>query len=241
MKGREIFSNLISAPPIFIRIDGRSFHSLADGLALEKPFDEKFASAMVRVATRLLTESGLSPDLAFTFSDEINLYFTHLPFRGRVEKMDSVVASFAASALTLELTSQSPLSFDARVIQVSAPLATEYLINRQGEAWRNHINAYCQQALIGEGMSTQEAARALLNQPSRTLHDMMYRRGVNLGMTPTWQRRGILVFRKVEKRDSFDPRTSEPVEVFRSTVSANWELPLFSSPEGRTLLSSLTG
>ena len=105
-----------------------------------------------------MAESGLNPDFAYTFSDEISLYLTQLPFGGRVEKIDSVAASYAASSLTLAWALVTRLSFDARVVPATPAFAMEYMANRQDEAWRNHINAYCQQALIEEGMSATEAA-----------------------------------------------------------------------------------
>ena len=93
MENREIFSAITTLPPVFVRLDGRAFHRLAENLALKKPFDDRFSDAMVRVCTALVADSGLCPDFAFTFSDEISLYFTQLPFNGRVEKIDSVSAS----------------------------------------------------------------------------------------------------------------------------------------------------
>jgi len=195
--------------------------------------------AMEQTASELITGSGLSPDLAFLFSDEISLYFSHLPFGGRIEKIDSILASHAASTLTIALGLTEPIAFDARVIQVTPVVAVEYLVARQGEAWRNHINAYCQHVLTGEGMTASEAAEALLNQPSRVLHDMMYRRGVNLAKTPAWQRRGILLYKVITKKEVTDTRTGAPAESYRPRVVTERDLPLFSSPEGKVLLQSL--
>ena len=180
MENREIFSGITTIPPVFVRLDGRAFHRLTESLCLRKPFDDFFNKAMVAVCTSLVAESGLSPDFAFTFSDEISLYLTKLPFSGRVEKIDSVAASFAASALTIALGCIAPVSFDARVVQATPEFAIEYLINRQDEAWRNHINAYCQQALIAEGMNGREAASRLKGMPAKEMHEMMFARGVNL-------------------------------------------------------------
>ncbi|MCK7483776.1 MAG: hypothetical protein M0C28_47380 [Candidatus Moduliflexus flocculans] len=120
----------------------------------------RFSDAMVQVCTSLVADSGLNPDFAFTFSDEISLYFTQLPFSGRVEKIDSVSASFAASSLTLALGVHNPLSFDARVIPATPDYAMEYLANRQNEAWRNHLNGYCQQALVEDGLSAKKPRSA---------------------------------------------------------------------------------
>ena len=241
MEEREIFGNLAIVPPIFVRLDGRAFHRLARSLALARPFDERFSRAMAEVSARLLTESGLSPLFAYTFSDEISLYFPVLPFRGRVEKIDSVLASFAASSLTLALPANRPLAFDGRVILASRDFAREYLAGRQQEAWRNHLNAYCQEALIAEGLRPSEVARRLSGMQSDELHEFMFARGVNLAKTPAWQRRGVLVFRKQVERPGYDPRAGEAVEVSRRVVTIDRDLPLFSSPEGKAFLDGILG
>ena len=93
MKEREIYSGIRVLPPLIVRLDGRAFHHLTADLELKKPYDERFASVMANVTTSLVKESGLAPLFGYTFSDEISLYFDNLPFDGRVEKIDSVLAS----------------------------------------------------------------------------------------------------------------------------------------------------
>ena len=239
MENREIFSTITTIPPVFVRIDGRAFHRLAENRNLKKPFDDQFSEAMVQVCVALISDSGLNPDLAFTFSDEISLYFTRLPFSGRVEKIDSVAASCAASALTNVLAGKPLVSFDARVIPATPEYALEYLANRQNEAWRNHINGYCQQALIDEGISAKKAAARLKGVPARDLHEMMHKRGMNLATTPAWQRRGVLVYKKITEKEGFNPLTQEHVLAQRSAVTVERDLPLFTSPEGQEFLKKL--
>jgi tRNA(His) guanylyltransferase len=239
MENREIFSAITAIPPVFVRLDGRAFHRLSDTLELEKPFDEFFHKAMVTVCLTLVADSGLNPDLAYTFSDEISLYFTKLPFGGRVEKIDSVAASYAASSFTLALGGTSLLSFDARVIPATPEYAVEYLVNRQAEAWRNHINGYCQQVLIEEGLSAKKAAEQLKGLPAKELHEMMHIRGFNLATTPAWQRRGTLIYKKVMEKEGFNPVTNEIVIAERSAVVEESELPLFTTPEGKEFLEKI--
>jgi len=239
MENREIFSAITTIPPVFVRLDGRAFHRLSATLELEKPFDEFFHKAMVTTCITLVADSGLNPDFAYTFSDEISLYFKKLPFGGRVEKIDSVAASYAASSFTLALGGTSLLSFDARVIPATPEYAVEYLVNRQAEAWRNHINGYCQQALIEEGLSAKKAAEQLKGLPAKELHEMMHIRGFNLAATPAWQRRGTLIYKHVTKKEGFNPLTNETVIAERSAVVAESELPLFTSPEGKEFLGKI--
>ena len=238
---REIFSKLTIFPPVFVRLDGRAFHRLTRALDLEKPFDPAFHAGMRAVCRYLLAGSGLTPAFAYTFSDEINLYFRTLPFSGRVEKIDSVTAAVAASALTIELRCAEPLAFDARTIPASPGFAVEYLAWRQNEAWRNHINAYCQNALIEEGMTSREAAAALRGTRSEAMHEMMFKRGVNLAATPAWQRRGTLLYREECIKEGYNPLTGETVQAARTCIREPEETPLFSAPEGETLIRSLTG
>jgi tRNA(His) guanylyltransferase len=239
MENREIFSTITTLPPVFVRLDGRAFHRLAENLLLKKPFDDRFSDAMVRVCTGLLADSGLCPDFAFTFSDEISLYFAQLPFGGRVEKIDSVSSSFTASSLTLALGTTTPLSFDARVIPATPEYAMEYLANRQNEAWRNHLNGYCQQALIEEGMSAKKAAEHLKGLPAKALHEMMHKRGFNLATTPAWQRRGVLVYKKITEKEGFNPITQQTVMAERSAVTVDRDLLMFTSPKGKEFLEKL--
>jgi tRNA(His) 5'-end guanylyltransferase len=241
MENRELFASITTVPPFMVRLDGRAFHRLAHMLGLVKPFDVRFSHAMAAVCRCLLADSGLAPEFAFTFSDEISMYFPKIPFSGRVEKIDSVAASFAASALTLALECAEPIAFDARVIPVTPEYTIEYLVNRQDEAWRNHVNAYCQQALISDGMKPRQAAAKLKGMPSQQLHEMMHARGVNLAKTPAWQRRGVLVYKKTSEKEGFNPLTKEKVKAMRSSVTVDNNLPIFTSPDGQKILKKLVG
>ncbi|MBN1195369.1 MAG: tRNA 5'-guanylyltransferase [Methanomicrobiaceae archaeon] len=239
MEKRELFSRLAMFPPVFVRLDGRAFHRLARIRNFRKPFDDRFSDAMCTVCTALLRDSGMNPLFAYTFSDEISLFFDRLPFDGRVEKIDSVCASFAASALALALDASAPLAFDARVVAVSPEAAVEYLAFRQREAWRNHCNAYCQHALISEGMTSRQAASALKGTGSPGMHEMMFSRGINLAQTPAWERRGVLVCRAAVEKEGYNPISGETVTVARREIRVNRDLPLFSEPDGIALIRSL--
>jgi tRNA(His) 5'-end guanylyltransferase len=139
----------------------------------------------------------------------------------------------------MALGATTPLSFDARVIPATREFALEYLTNRQNEAWRNHLNSYCQQALIEEGMSAKKAAGQLKGMPAKSLHEMMHVRGFNLAITPAWQRRGVLVYKRITEKEGFNPITQQTVVAERSAVTVDRDLPLFTSPEGKEFLGKL--
>ncbi|MFC1787350.1 tRNA(His) guanylyltransferase Thg1 family protein [Halobacteriota archaeon] len=235
MKEREIYSNIIAVPPIAIRVDGRNFKKLLENF--KKPYDKKFITAMADSTELLIRASGLNPRFAYIFSDEINLFFLKIPFQGRIEKLDSVIPSFLASALSLEL--KTTISFDSKVIPLSEHDIHKYLELRQAEAWRNHIHSYGYYALLEEGLSRRSAALNIKGMNSQEIHDMLFDRGINLADTPTWQRRGILICKEVYKKPGYNPKKSLRVIARRRKVIQDWEIPLFSTKEGKKLIDEL--
>jgi tRNA(His) guanylyltransferase len=241
MKEREIYAGLRAVAPFFVRVDGRNFRHALSVLKREQPYDLAFAESMGAASESLMRRSGLPVQLVFAFSDEANVLFCEAPFDGRIEKLDSVVASFFASAVTLNLSSDVPLAFDARVIPVSAMDIPIYLESRQNETWRNHVHAYGYYYLRQSGQTGREAHATLLGMTSSEMHELMFSHGVNLAKTPAWQRRGILVHKQSYEKEGLDRITGRPSTTRRSRVVQNWDLPIFKSPEGREMLVGLIG
>ncbi len=227
-KSREIFSRL-SIPvdmPVIVRVDGWRFRKLAEELKLDRPYDERLARTLVK-ASKDLMERNLPVVLAYIFSDEVSLLFAPpLPWNGRVEKIVSIVSSFISARTSLALGYTA--SFDGRVVFLrDEDELVSYLSWRQDEAWRNALNSYALFALEKEGFSREDAARKLHGKKSEYLHELIFRKlGINMAKVPSWQRRGILVKKAVRIKDT----EYGPVE--RREIVVDWELPLFSSPEG---------
>ncbi|PWR74031.1 tRNA(His) guanylyltransferase Thg1 family protein [Methanospirillum lacunae] len=241
MKEREIYTGIKALAPVIIRLDGRAFHQFLAQLSLKRPFDEGFSKAMVSVCTSLLTESGLSPLFAYTFSDEISIYLDELPFEGRVEKLTSVIASIASSCLTMALKPASPISFDARIIPVEKSMVADYLNWRQKEAWRNHINGYTQVLLLQDGLNRTEVQRQLNGVGARELHEICFQHGVNLAQTPSWERRGIMVYHTLITKEGYNPVTKEKTIAIRRKVYVDRNPPVFSTEEGKKFVEEITG
>ncbi len=233
---REIYSGLRVLPPFIVRADGRSFHALAGRSGFVRPFDDRFSRFMAETSTDVIFRSGLPATAAYTFSDEISIYFPQAPFGGRVEKINSVLAAYIASSLTLRLRPRSPVAFDCRIMPSGPEEAADYFTARQHEAWRNHINAWCQHILVSDGLSTKDAAARLMHMKSHELHELAYGHGVNLARTPAWQRRGVMVYREPYETDGTDPRTGTRVRVTRNRMVVDRDLPLFYQEEGREFL-----
>jgi tRNA(His) 5'-end guanylyltransferase len=239
MKRREVYSDLYCVPPVIVRVDGRNFRHVLSRRGFERPYDIKFASAMADAAELFFRHSGLSPVFAYTFSDEISFFFNEVAFDGRIEKLDSVIASFISSALTLLLKPDEPLSFDSRIIPMHENLIEEYLVWRQAEAWRNCINSHAYYALLSEGMDEKSAAGLLRSKKSGQMHELLFQRGTNIAAVPAWQRRGILVLRERYEVEGFNPCLQEETLATRTRIKQDWDLPLFKSGDGAEFIDEL--
>ncbi|MCQ1536582.1 tRNA 5'-guanylyltransferase [Methanosarcina sp. KYL-1] len=239
MKSREIFAEMRCIPPVVVRADGRNFKNVLSGLGFKKPYDETFARAIANTAELFIKKSGLSPLFAYTFSDEISFLFIDLPFDGRVEKIDSVTASFLGSALTISLGLEEPIAFDARVVALQREEIPEYLHWRQLEAWRNCAASYGYYTLRNEGMGGEEASKFLKGKKESEIHELLFERGINLAALPAWQRRGVIVSGKEYEISGFNPVSGKETKSLRRKITQNWEIPKFKSEEGKAFLEKL--
>lgn len=218
-RDREVYAGLRVVPPVMMRLDGVAFSKVLERCGVRKPYDDVMREASASVCRAFFGSGYFSPLLIYTFSDEFNVYLEHVPFGGRVEKLDSVAASLAASSFTAAIRSAGvPLCFDARVLPLGRGEVVDYLIWRQAECWRNCMNSYAFYTLVDEGLSRERAAEQLKGKGADALHELLFERGINLAHTPAWHRRGIVA------------HLAEHVGVRID------EAPLFSSPEGRAFV-----
>ena len=213
MKEYEVYGDL-KVPvnsKIILRLDGRSFHSLAKNLNLEKPYDEDFARLMVKVSKDLFNE--FAPVFIYTFSDEISILLDNIPFNGRIEKINSVVASFAASSFTYNLNKEiaKPIAFDSRIIPIIDDDIYKYFKWRQDEAWRNCINAYGIHIL-----------------KSSDIHELLFREGINLNDEDNWKKRGIAIYKQDKEIVGYNKKENKNQVSYRSFLFADLEIPIFS-------------
>ena len=239
MKERELYSQLRLSPPFAVRIDGRGFGRALDLLGIEKPYDERFAHAMADSVESFFRESGLNPLFAFTFSDEITLFFYEIPYNNRLEKIDSIIPSFISSALTIRLNLKSPVSFDSRAVFLGKEDIYRYLLWRQAETWRNHVSSYGYYTLLKAGLTGNEAASRLKSMKAGAIHELVFRHGVNLAETPRWQRCGILVYRETYEKAGYDPVKKTEVKTQRKKIVQEWNTPIFKTDEGRKLVERI--
>ncbi len=231
-KDREIFSrlNVPEDSPVIIRVDGWNFRKITEKIGLKRPYDTRLAKSLAEASSELM-RMGFPIAFAFTFSDEISfLLAPPLPWRGRIEKLITILASYTSGYLSKVF--DEALAFDGRVVFVrNEDEIVDYMRWRQSEAWRNALNSYALKALENQGLSRKDAVEALKGKKSSELHDLIFKNlGVNVNDVPAWQRRGIMIRWIIKiKNSNFGP-------VQRRSVRVDWDLPLFSTPEGRDYL-----
>jgi tRNA(His) 5'-end guanylyltransferase len=229
MKDFEVYSSL-KVPKnskVIVRLDGRAFHKLARDLNLAKPYDENFYRVMADVCEDLFRE--FSPIFAYTFSDEISLLFDKLPFNGRVEKINSVIASFAAASFVIHYDVQfkKPPAFDSRVIPIQDGDVLDYFRWRQDESWTNCVNSHGISYLKSK-YSNNEANDKINGMKLNEIHELLFQNGINLNDVENYKKRGIGIYRKNKKIVGFNKKENKNQTSYRSYVYIDWELPIFN-------------
>lgn len=229
MKEYEVYSSLRvpKNSKIIMRLDGRSFHTLARDLDLIKPYDENFYKVMSQVCMDLFKE--FSPLFVYTFSDEISLIFDKVPFDGRLEKINSVVAGFTSSSFALNYNCEfkKPPAFDSRVIPVSDDDVLKYFRWRQDECWRNCVNSHGISFLKSK-YSNSQANDKINGMNLSDIHELLFENGINLNDVETYKKRGIGVYRQNKKIVGFNKKENMNQTSYRTHVFADWELPIFN-------------
>lgn len=183
---------LVPGVPVIARLDGRAFHTLTR--YIEKPYDEVFIGAMESVTKELLNE--FNPAFAYVQSDEITLAWESIEiFDGRVDKLLSVMASYASAVFNKVYGSHMPSHvkfavFDCRIWQV-ADLETvvENVMWREMDAAKNSVN------MAAHHMFKQSE---IDNLSTKKRIQMLYDRGFDWAALPDRLKRGSF-FSKVKK------------------------------------------
>lgn len=229
MKDYEVYSSL-KVPKnskVIVRLDGRAFHKLASDLKLVKPYDRNFYQVMAVVCEDLFRE--FSPSFVYTFSDEISLLLNNIPFDGRIEKINSVMAGFASSSFVIhyDVDFKKPPAFDSRIIPINDEDILDYFRWRQDESWMNCVNSHGISYLKTK-YSNNEANDKINGMKLNEIHELLFQSGINLNDIETYKKRGIGIYRKNKKVVGFNKKENKNQTSYRSYVFTDWELPIFN-------------
>lgn len=209
------------------RLDGRGFTKLTKEVCkFEAPFDERFRDIMVDT-TKALMDCGFRIVYAFTESDEISLLFDKDEdvFGRKVRKYNSTLAGEASAAFSLELGMVA--TFDCRMVPLpNEERVEDYFRWRQEDANRNALNSHCYWMLRKEGKSVREATAELEGKGVSFKNDLLFNRGINYDNLPSWQKRGIGLWKEDFDKEGLNPITGERTMAKRSRIHVEYELPL---------------
>lgn len=139
-------TSLVPGIPVYVRIDGRAFHTFTRGL--QKPFDPDFAWTMKETTRHLHDKTNAF--ISYVQSDEISLCYlepSKMPFETRLFKLESVLAGMASAAFCV-YGSKTKLKdriekmiphFDCRVCQMPLEEIPNMLLFRERDCLKNAI------------------------------------------------------------------------------------------------------
>ena len=178
--------------PVIIRIDGKSFHTLAKRLNWKKPFDTDYVQDMQTMVVELCKEI-MNVKLVYLQSDEASFLLidyeeiqTQPWFRNEIQKLCSVTAGFASSKMSLMIGQEAV--FDARVFIIPPLEVCNYFIWRQRDWKRNSINMAARANFSQKeihGLNCDEIQEKLWQE-----------RGINWADYPIFLKRGSCVIKQ---------------------------------------------
>lgn len=139
-------TSLVPGIPVYVRIDGRAFHTFTRGL--QKPFDPDFTWTMKETTKYLHDKTNAF--ISYVQSDEISLCYlepSKMPFETRLFKLESVLAGMASAAFCV-YGSKTKLKdriekmiphFDCRVCQMPLEEIPNMLLFRERDCLKNAI------------------------------------------------------------------------------------------------------
>jgi tRNA(His) 5'-end guanylyltransferase len=199
---RETGRTFLPMLPVYARIDGRTFSRFTEGM--ERPFDPDFVEAMVRTTEALVEHSHAR--IGYAQSDEISLLWladdakSEIFFKGKIQKMASVLAAYATAAFTRALL-DGPLAefasrlphFDARVFQLpSQSEAANVMLWRELDATKNAVSMAARHHYSHDELD---------GRTSGELQELLFRKGVNFNDYPAAFKRGTFVRREGTLRE----------------------------------------
>jgi tRNA(His) guanylyltransferase len=170
--------------PVFLRVDGRAFHTWTKRQQCTKPYDLVLIEAMI-AATKFTAHTMSGFKLAYTQSDEATFMITdydRLETQGWFDYNLSKLISITASAFTLSFNANffasfggqydeyDGATFDCRAFTVPEDDAANVFLWRQKDWVRNSVQMLAQ---------SHFSHKQLHGKNQADMHDMLYEKGVN--------------------------------------------------------------
>lgn len=208
---------LMTEVPAMCRIDGRSFSRFTKGM--DRPYDQRLTNLIIATTAFLVEETNAN--MGYTQSDEITLTWysdnpkSEMLFGGRVQKMESVIASLTTVFFNKELPeffigktdmlvtvakllNQMP-HFDCRVWSVpTLEEGANCFLWREQDAVKNSVTM---------AASCYYSHNELMNKHGGDKQEMLFQKGINFNDYPASFKRGTYV----QRRSVVRPFTPEEI------------------------------
>lgn len=200
----EIETSRILIPhlPIYVRLDGKCFHSFTKNM--KRPYDETLSNVMIETTKYLVKET--SAVIGYTQSDEISLiYYYPDPksepmYAGKTSKINSILAAMCsvkfnqlATEQWPELMSNSLPIFDCRTFNLpNTAEAVNAILWRETDATKNAVSMAAR---------TYFSHKQLQNKSGKEMQEMLFQEhNINFNDYPAFFKRGTFV-KKVEEEE----------------------------------------
>jgi tRNA(His) guanylyltransferase len=216
---------------IVVRIDGRGFSKLTKKYNFTKPNDVR-ALDLMNAAAIEVTKSLVDIVLAYGQSDEYSFVLhenTNLFDRRAAKLATTIATTFTAEYCMLwkqffpdtELTRPWP-TFDARCVAYpKRKILRDYLCWRQADCHINNLyNTTFWNMVLQGGMGQTEAEQELKGTLSGDKNEILFKRfGINYNNEPLIFKKGSVVYRKYEVKESGGEEKAEGVADLAATMT----------------------
>lgn len=165
--------SLLPKCPVFIRVDGKAFHSFTK--KMKKPFDKKLRNAMI-VAAQKTIEEMMNFKLGYHQSDEFtfllidtNKHETQPWLSNRAQKICSITAGLFTAHFNQAMNGTTA-SFDARTFNCPLQDVPNVFIWRQRDWERNSLQMFARSFF---------SHKQLENKGKEEIHEMLHIIGKN--------------------------------------------------------------
>ena len=77
-----------------------------------------------------------------------------------------------------------------------------------------------------EGKSVHAATSELKGKGAALKNELLFSRGINYDKLPSWQKRGVGLWKEDYEKEGFNPITQESIMAIRSRIHVEYNLPL---------------
>jgi len=195
----ELGTPILPDVHVVVRLQGDRFGRLyaSEKLGLERPFDARMGKWLLQAASHALRENA-EARFAYVGGDEISILFGQGPEGfGPGERFSLRLSARTTGRLSLLMGGVA--AFYPRIYQFpSDDWMVRYFVWRQETLISFAVDRYCRWALGRSGLDEVATRRVLADLSDDDKVEILSEHGIDFSGTPIWQRRGALVWRRID-------------------------------------------